>query len=91
MHIYYRQEFPPAFYTTISFWARAEEGPMSFLFSLSGSDGQCTETALDLTTAWTRHTIDLATVCPLISTINTITWQNTSAQSPFVLDDIVFE
>ncbi|PKN23441.1 MAG: hypothetical protein CVU65_14015 [Deltaproteobacteria bacterium HGW-Deltaproteobacteria-22] len=91
MHIYYRQEFPPAFYTTISFRARAEDGPMSFLFSLSGSDGQCAETALELTTEWTRHTIDLATVCPLISTINTITWQNTSAQAPFLLDDVVFE
>ena len=91
MHLYYWEEFPPAFFTTISFWARAEDGPMSFLFSLSGSDGPCTETALDLTTEWTRHTIELATVCPLISTINTITWQNTTAEAPFVLDNIVFE
>ena len=91
MHVYYRQEFPPAFYTTISFWTRAEDGPMSFLFSLSGGDGACEETEVAVGTDWTRHTIDLAAVCPLISTINTLTWQNTGAQAPFLLDDVLFE
>lgn len=91
MHVYYRQEFPPASYTTISFQIRAENGPMSFLFSLSGGDGPCSETMIEAGTEWTRYAVELATVCALVPGINTLTWQNTTAEAPFLLDDIRFE
>lgn len=92
MHIYYRQEFPPSLYRTVSFWMRTEgASPMTFSFSLSGSGGNCVETSVEVPAEWTKFTVNLSDVCSLADAINTLTWQNTSAKATFRMDDIRFE
>lgn len=92
MHIYYRQEFPPTMYRTVSFWMRTlGDSPMTFLFSLSGSGGRCVETSIEVPTKWTQYTVQLSEVCALVDAIHTLTWQNTSSLTVFYMDDIRFE
>ncbi len=91
MHIYYRQEFPPSLYRTISFWMRSEGAPMTFAFSLSGSGGNCLETTVTVPAEWTHFSVTLSDACALVDAINTLTWQNTAEKSAFRMDDIRFE
>ncbi len=91
MHVYYRQLFPHSLFSSFSFWARSEGDDLTFLVSFSGDGSSCDETSVNVTGEWTRHTIDLSEVCAAVPFINTLTWQNTTAQIPFLFDDLVFE
>ncbi|MBU1219134.1 hypothetical protein KKF34_05910 [Myxococcota bacterium] len=90
MHFYYRREFPPTTFNNFSFSIRSVSGSGTFIFHLTGEEGECTSHEIAVTEQWQEFTTDVLADCNGISWINMVTFQNTGSEQNFLMDNIMF-
>jgi expansin (peptidoglycan-binding protein) len=89
-HLYYRQAFPTATFATLSLRLRALAGGGDFVVAPSLEGTRCTETTTTVGADWSEVTIDLATACAGLVTINAVTVDNPGAPAVLLVDEVRF-
>jgi hypothetical protein len=89
-HLYYRQPFPVATFATVSLWLRALSGEGEMVVAPSLDGDRCTETTVAVGADWTEVTVDLASVCTDLDSINGVTVDNPSSAKVLLVDDAAF-
>ena len=89
-HIYYRQAFPTATFATLSLRLRVASGTATLNVAPSLEGERCAGTTVSAGTEWSEATIDLATVCGALATINAVTADNPGPTTTLFLDDVRF-
>ena len=89
-HIYYRQPFPGDTFATLSLRARtgAGTGRLNVAASLEGE--RCVGTEVEVGPEWSEATLDLASTCGALATINAVTADNPGPAMVLFLDDVRF-
>jgi hypothetical protein len=88
-HIYYRQAFATSIFATLSLRLRALSGAGSVVVAPSLEGTRCQETTVTAGADWSLVTIDIASVCASLGTINEVTLDASSAMT-LLVDDVRF-
>jgi hypothetical protein len=89
-HLYMRQAFPTATFSTLRLWVRAETPGVQINVSPSYEGDRCTEQTADLTPDWQEVTFDLASACVGIDLLTSVTVQHISDRAVVFLDEIEY-
>jgi hypothetical protein len=89
-HLYYRQPFPTSTFATVSLRLRALSGGGAFIVAPSLDGVRCAETTATVGPDWSEVTIELATSCPALATLNAVTVDNPGAPAVLLVDDVRF-
>jgi hypothetical protein len=88
-HIIYGQAFPSSMFATLALRLRAISGGGDVTVSASREGTRCQETRVTVGADWSLVTIDLATACASLDTINEVT-VDARATMTLLVDDVQF-
>lgn len=89
-HLYYRQAFPTATFTTVSLRLRALSGGGELVVAPSHDGTRCSETTTTVGPDWSEVTVDLADACTGQALLNGVTVDNPGSTMVLLVDDARF-